>query len=355
MTHPIYLRDSDIVQGWDGDVARLVDLLDEEFSRWKAGSIMLPEKASQIIDETTQSRVNCMPSTLLEQEVSGVKLVSVFPENPTLNLPNVMGQIVLLSAADGSTIAVLDAAFITALRTALVGGLAARYLAPREPKTIGLLGAGEQAQMHLLVFASLFPSLTTCYVASRYASSEKRLQASLASNVENMNVICCDSDYEKAAWDADIIVTAISGQVPLLKPEWVKKGSFYCHVGGREDEYGVALKSDKIVCDCWEALKHRGSPTLSLMHKQGLLSDDDIYADLGDLTTNKKCGRESSDEIIYFNSIGLAFTDMAIAHALYEQCASKGLGTDLGKYAPVSIFDNEKFASLLNASRIGCK
>ena len=55
MTHPIYLRDSDIVQGWDGDVARLVDLLDEEFSRWKAGSIMLPEKASQIIDETTQS------------------------------------------------------------------------------------------------------------------------------------------------------------------------------------------------------------------------------------------------------------------------------------------------------------
>ena len=82
MTHPIYLRDSDIVQGWDGDVARLVDLLDEEFSRWKAGSIMLPEKASQIIDETTQSRVNCMPSTLLEQEVSGVKLVRFFPRIP---------------------------------------------------------------------------------------------------------------------------------------------------------------------------------------------------------------------------------------------------------------------------------
>lgn len=143
MTSPIYLRDSDIIQGWDGDVLQLIDLLDAEFDRWAANSIILPEKASQIIDRATQSRVNCMPSTLLEQGVSGVKLVSVFPENPARNLPNVMGQIVLLSALDGSTIAIMDAAFITALRTALVGGLAARYLAPTKPKTIGLLGADD--------------------------------------------------------------------------------------------------------------------------------------------------------------------------------------------------------------------
>lgn len=351
MTSPIYLRDSDIIQGWDGDVLQLIDLLDAEFDRWAANSIILPEKASQIIDRATQSRVNCMPSTLLEQGVSGVKLVSVFPENPARNLPNVMGQIVLLSASDGSTIAIMDAAFITALRTALVGGLAARYLAPTKPKTIGLLGAGEQARMHLLVFASLFPSLCTCYVASRSNESERHLKAALDGRIEGMDIICCDSDYGRAACDADIIVTAISGQSPILKPEWVKKGAFYCHVGGWEDEYGVALKSDKIVCDCWEALKHRGSPTLSLMHQEGFIQDEDIYADLADLVTGRKRGRESSDDIVYFNSIGLAFTDMAIAHALYGQCALKEIGIPLGQYAPVSIFDNERFASSLNESR----
>ena len=92
--------------------------------------------------------------------------------------------------------------------------------------------------------------------------------------------------------DTDIIVTAISGQAPVLKARDVRAGMLYIHVGGWEDEYGVALKADKIVCDDWNASKHR-TQTICRMYKEGLLKDKDIYADLAEIIAGQKKGRES--------------------------------------------------------------
>lgn len=326
MSEFLYLDDAALARGWNGDVCALVDLLEREFCLWDAGRVLLPEKASQIIDEDEQSRVNCMPATLLEDSVSGVKLVSVFPSNPRKGLPNVSGLMVLLSAMDGRPLAVMDAAFVTALRTALVGGLAARELAPKKPRKIALLGSGQQARAHLLVFASLYPELVECHVASRLSSNADLLASDMAGKIAGMDVLSSGDNYEEAVVDADIVVTAISGQAPILRASWLKEGCFYCHVGGWEDEYAVALRSTKIVCDSWDALKHRGSPTIARMFAEGILSDEDIHADLADVLSGRKAGRESEKEIIYFNSIGLAFTDLALASELFKQCQRKGLG-----------------------------
>lgn len=308
------------------DFFALLNSLKDGFKAYASDGVILPEKASQILDQRTQSRVNCMPCTVPSLGYSGVKLVSVFPENILSGKPNVSGLVLLLSAEDGSPVAVLDAGFLTCLRTALVGGLAAHYLAIEHPVTLGLLGAGEEAFMHLFVISKLFPSLKECRVASRREASEQRFLDSAKALFPQIEIACCESDYEKAATDADIIVTAISGQVPLLKADWVKPGAFYCHVGGIEDEYAVAQKADKIVCDSWSALKHRGSPTISHMYQDGLLDDSDIYAELDELVTEKKNGRESETEFIYFNSIGLAFTDIFVSAFLLKCCEALGLG-----------------------------
>jgi ornithine cyclodeaminase/alanine dehydrogenase-like protein (mu-crystallin family) len=143
---------------------------------------------------------------------------------------------------------------------------------------------------------------------------------------EGVNAIDCGSDYPSACDGADVIVTAISGQVPLLKPEWVGPGALYCHVGGWEDEFGVAEKADKIICDDWSSLKHRGSPTIAKMFEGGFLKDEDIHANLGEVLTGKLPGRESDAEFIYFNAIGLGFVDLAVAGWLLERCAERGLG-----------------------------
>ena len=346
----VYLSDKDLIDSWDGNIEHLLNLVSDAFISWKNDEIILPGKSSQIIDPTNQSRVNCMPCTMPKIGFSGVKLVSVFPDNPLYGLPNVSGALLLLDATNGTPVAVMGAEFITSLRTALVGALAARHLAPREPQEIALVGSGEQAFMHLVVLASLFPSLKSCRVASRTSESERRFIGRVCDHIPGLHLDACSSNYEAAVREADIVVTALSSQVPILKASWIKEGSLYIHVGGVEDEYGVAEKANKIVCDNWEALKHRGSPTISHMYSDGLLTDEDIYAELAEIIAGEKPGRESDSEFIYFNSIGLAFTDICVAAALYHQSEACGRGMTLEEERG-SLFDNESFAAYMQAIR----
>jgi len=114
----------------------------------------------------------------------------------------------------------------------------------------------------------------------------------------------------------------------LLKAAWMKPGAFYSHVGGWEDEYAVAAQCDKIVCDDWDTVKHR-TQTLSRMYKDGELTDDDVHGNLIDLVGGEKPGRENDDERTYFNAVGLAYTDVGIANAMYERAKAAGVGTEL--------------------------
>lgn len=91
---------------------------------------------------------------------------------------------------------------------------------------------------------------------------------------------------------------------------------------------GRILFPDKIVCDDWETVKHR-TQTVSRCYKEGLISDGDIYANLIDILSGQKPGRESEDEFIYFNAVGLAYADISIAHAMYQKALAANIGTDL--------------------------
>lgn len=114
----------------------------------------------------------------------------------------------------------------------------------------------------------------------------------------------------------------------MLKAKDVRSGTLYIHVGGWEDEYAVAQKADKIVCDDWESSKHR-TQTISRMYVEGLLKDSDIYANLAEIISGKKSGRENNQEFIYFNSVGLSFIDLNFANEIYKQACSMGLGHDI--------------------------
>lgn len=325
-----YYRNFEVAQAAEAtSIDMMAAFLEQGFLDNDRGEVILPEKSSQIIDPATQARINCMPCTAPGMGYSGVKLVSVFPTNAEVGKPNVSGMVLLLSSNDGSPVALLDAGYLTALRTALVGGIAAKYLANPAPERIGFLGAGVEAFMHLFVMTRLFPSIRQVAVSSRKRSSEERFALAVKRKFPQLDVATCGGNYSLAAKESDIIVTAISGQVPLLKADWCDPGAFYCHVGGIEDEYGVALKADKIVCDSWGALKHRGSPTIAHMYRDGVLTDDMIYAELVDLISGRKKGRESDSEFNYFNSIGMALVDIYASAFLVGECDRMGLGLEL--------------------------
>lgn len=301
-------------------------LIEKSFEEKMNNNVILPDKISQVFDVTSQDRINCLPATLLKQKVSGLKWVSVFPTNSSRGLLNVTGIILLSSMETGYPLAVIDGTFITALRTAAIGATAVKYLAKESAETIGFIGSGEQAKMHFKLIKRV-RNIKKCYVSSNDNKSEEKFIKELNEEYPDVTFVMCKGDYGKASENADIIVTAVSVQEPLLKAKHVKKGATYIHVGGWEDEYAVAKKADKIICDDWESVKHR-SQTLSRMYHEGLLYDEDIYGNLDQIIFKGLPGRETEDEIIYFNSVGLAFIDVMFAYEVYGLSKLHNNGTN---------------------------
>lgn len=326
MNSAVLLTAADVRDVFAENTSIAIQLVKHALMQSEKGNILLPDKISQVFDQETQNRINCMPATLLSEKLCGVKWVSVFPRNPQIGKPNVMGTIILSEIQNGTTLSVMDGSYITSLRTAAVGAVAAEALAIPSAQSIGFIGAGKEARHHLDLIKAVRPSLKVCRVSSRTSATVEQFIAEESPKHPDMTFVACGNDYEKAAQNADVIVTATSSQLQLLKASYIKPGALYIHVGGLEDEYAVALKADKIVCDDWESIKHR-TQTISQMYQQGLLKDEDIYANLGDILCEKKSKRESEDEFIYFCSVGLAFIDVYFAKYAYEIGKSRGIGT----------------------------
>lgn len=307
----------------------LFEVIEDAFMKYLHGNVLFPDKISQIFDENTQNRINCMPATLLGDDmVCGMKWVSVFPTNASKGIQNVTGVLLLSEIRNGFPVAVIDGTLVTKMRTAGIGCVAAKFLAPSHVETIGIIGSGEEARMHYALLKHLFPTIKECRVSSRSVNSEKAFVSHFESITSDVKFVTCGNDSYKCAAGADIIVTAISRQAPVLRADDITKGGLYIHVGGWEDEFGVALKADKIVCDDWEASKHR-TQTICRMYKEGILKDHDIYANLSDLISGRKKGRESDSEFIYFNSVGLSYVDLNFANYIYREALNRGLGKDI--------------------------
>lgn len=324
-----YFSQEDLLGAGCLDIAMAMEASEEAIKAHEAGDVLFPEKIVQIFNNETQERINCLPATFKPQKICGVKWVSVFPPNPVKHgIQNLSAVIILSEIEHGFPIAFMEGTLCSNIRVGTMGAIAASYLARQDSETIGFIGAGEQAKMHLIAMKTALPSLSLCRIAAKDPSEEVQFVEEMAAILPAMQFEIAESNLEYATKDADVIVTATSAQAPLLKAKWMKPGAFYSHIGGWEDEYAVAKSCDKIVCDDWETVKHR-TQTLSRMYKDGELSDGDIHGNLVDLITGKLPGRESDDERTYFNAVGLAYVDVAIAMAMYERASEAGMGQDL--------------------------
>lgn len=327
--HCQYFSQEDLLGAGCLDMKLAMDAAKSAIKGFEAGDILFPEKIVQIFNDETQERINCLPATFRPDGICGVKWVSVFPPNPVRHgVQNLSAVIILSEIEHGFPIAFMEGTLCSNMRVGAMGALAAKYLARQDSTSIGFIGAGEQAKMHLIAMKTAIPSLQTCRVAAKEPAEEDEFVRQLSPILSDVEITGTRSDLGQAVGDADIIVTATSAQAPLLKAEWMKPGAMYSHVGGWEDEYAVAQQCDKIVCDDWETVKHR-TQTLSRMYKDGLLTDDNLYANLSDLIVRGKAGRESADERIYFNAVGLAYADVGIAYAMYQRALEAGMGQDL--------------------------
>jgi ornithine cyclodeaminase/alanine dehydrogenase-like protein (mu-crystallin family) len=332
MSHEIhcsYFSQEDLLGAGCLDLNLAMDAAARSIRLFDEGDVIFPEKIVQIFNDETQERINCLPATFRCDKICGVKWVSVFPPNPAkFGIQNLSAVMILSEIEHGLPIAIMEGTLCSNMRVGAMGGLAAKHLANPDSRRIGFIGAGEQAKMHLIAMKTALPSLTECCIGAKTEAEEQEFVEQMQPIIPELNFTTAGTDLSVAAIDSDVIVTATSAQAPLLKAAWVKPGAFYSHVGGWEDEFEVAKICDKIVCDDWETVKHR-TQTLSRMYKAGELSDADIHANLSEILSGKKPGRESPEERTYFNAVGLAYTDVGIAYAMYQRAHEAGMGQEL--------------------------
>ena len=321
------LSQEDLIEAGAFDFQLAIEALKKSLFLFKNERILFPDKIVQIFKEETQERINCLPATLLEEKICGVKWVSVFPPNPRrFGVQNLSAIIVLSEIEKGFPVCVMDGTLCSNIRVAAMGATAAEVLARKDAETIGFIGAGEQAKMHLLGMKAVRPSLKVCKVAAVSEAEEEAFIRDLSKLLPDMTFVSCKTVLKDAITDSDIIVTATSAQAPLLKAEWIKKGAFYSHIGGWENEYEVVKMADKIVCDDWETVKHR-KQTVSRCYKDGIITDVDIHGNLIDILSGEKPGRENDDEFIYFDAVGLSYVDVSIAYAMYTRAKEANVGS----------------------------
>jgi alanine dehydrogenase len=271
-----------------------------------------------------------MASYLEGFDISAVEVSNVHEDNRVrFKMPTVMATIVMIEPKNGAPIAIVGGTHIAAMRTGAAGGVAAKHLARKDSKTVGLIGAGAQARTQLIALLTLFGSLEEVRVWSRSKHTREEFLAYVAKEEgKRITRVVPVERPEDAVRGSDIVVTATLSKTPIVLGDWIKPGMHLNCLGadapGRQELDPAVFKKAKVVVDDFEHAAFSGEINVPL--SQGLLNLKDIWGSLGEIVAGLKRGRENKDEITVFASTGLAVQDAVTANVAYKKAMAHGLG-----------------------------
>jgi ornithine cyclodeaminase/alanine dehydrogenase len=265
-----------------------------------------------------------------DQECLGLKLVTVYPDNPERhNLATTLGTLMLCDPATGAVIAIMDAGYLTAVRTGAASGVATRYLARQDAEVCTVFGAGVQARQQLIAVHHVRP-LRQVHVLDVSADAAAAFARDLAAELDVPIEVATDA--EQAVRAADIIVTASSSPTPILDGDWIRPGTHINNIGShapttRELDTRTVERS-YYVADLREAnLAEAGDLLIPI--EEGAVNADHIQASLGEVVIGTRPGRTDAEQITLFKSCGLAIQDVSTARAVLAAARERGIGTEV--------------------------
>jgi ornithine cyclodeaminase/alanine dehydrogenase len=297
------------------DMPLAMAAVEEAFRAYAEGRARMPSKVYLELPEF-QGDFRAMPS--LMGEYAGVKWVNAHPLNRARHdLPTVMGVYVLSDPKTAFPLAIMDATFLTALRTGAAAGVATKHLANRPFDRVGFIGCGVQARMFRDAHRTLgdFEVLA----ADMRAEAAERFAEESGGRVVSV---------EEAA-RCPVVCIATPSTAPVVQRGWVAAGTHINAMGadgpGKQELDPQLLRDARIVVDEPEQSLHGGE--LNVPISQGLLRESDIAATLGDVVAGRAAGRLAAGDITVFDSTGLAIQDVAVAAAIYERARTRGVGS----------------------------
>ncbi len=245
-------------------------------------------------------------------DVIGVKIITVFPENGDLGLPAVMGSYLLMDGTNGTPLALLDGAELTARRTASASAMASRYLSREDAASLLMVGTGVMAP-HLIRAHGAVRPIAEVMIWGRNPDKARAVAAVMAEQGVNCRAV---TDLQAAIPLADIISCATLAREPLVRGDWLVPGQHLDLVGAftpdmRESD-DVCVSRAKVFCDTRTgAMKEAGDLCDPLA--RGVISEDDVLGDLFELSGGRCRGRTEATDITLFKSAGAALEDLAAA------------------------------------------
>jgi alanine dehydrogenase len=295
-----------------------------------SGETVIEPRVHLIPESSDHGHFNVLRGVVKPLGFAGVKVVGDFVNNYQLGLPSEMAILNLFDPTTGMPKAILDATAITDMRTGAMTALGAKYLARKDSKVLGHVGARGTAYWNVRLLDHLF-DFAEIRVHSKRPESRDAFAAKLSADL-GKKIVATDN-WEDCLKGADILVEAsrLPAPEPLFKTAWIRRGAFVVPYGTMSAvELTLTDIMDKMVVDDWGQCR-KGLPfgALRAHVDSDRLTEANLHAELGQIVAGKKPGRERDDETILFWHRGLSLSDIALGAALLEKAARQGRGQRL--------------------------
>ncbi len=324
-----------------------IEIVKGAFAQLSTGKAVVPLR-TQLPVERHEGVTLFMPAYLSESDDLGVKIVSVFPRNLDKGLPTIFALVVVVEASSGRPVAVMDGTYLTALRTGAASGAATDLLARKDAKVAAIFGAGVQGRTQLLAVCEVRDIERVWIYDINPLAAERYVQEMAGKGRLPVDLKVASSPAE-ATREADVICAATTSKTPVFadgdpsgrasepalsgaKGRSLKPGVHINAVGSFTPEMQEIPEETvgraRIVVDSREAcLAETGDLIIPI--RKGLITEEDIYAELGEIAAGIKPGRASAEEITLFKSVGNAVQDVSVAGAVLTRAETMGLGIEV--------------------------
>ena len=306
-----------------------IEAVEEGFKALNSDKAVIPfPVALQVPDH--RGDVHIKPGYIKGYDTYTVKIASGFYDNPKAGLPPSHGMLLLFDSRTGYPLCFeIDRCYLTDLRTAAAGALAARVLAKKDVGVVGVIGTGTQARMQVAALARVreFDELK---VWGRDPVKVEEYAAEMRESIDAS--IAPSKTAEEAVAGSDVVITATMATAPVVMASWVGSGTHITAMGSdspekQELEAALLSRADKVVVDSL-----RQCASLGELHHAidgGAITEKDVHAELGEVLLGLKPGRESDDEITICDLTGTAVQDVVTAQIVYDRALKNGIGSSI--------------------------
>ncbi|MCX8579451.1 hypothetical protein J3U35_08365 [Gilliamella sp. B2717] len=273
-----------------------------------------------------------MPAHIKGKDIVGIKIVSVFPDNPKLGKPSVPAQVMMLDPLTGEVCAILDGTFVTQLRTGAVQGAATDLLARKNARRAVLIGTGGQAVSQLEAMLTV-RDLTDIAIYDIDEQKAKQFTEAMKKHFSHFSAnLYFSQNFDEDIGQADIITSVTTSKVVTFNGDIVKPGTHINGVGAYTPEMheipsNIVEKADIRVLDTKEGVFAEAGDIIDPINQKRVSKND--FFELGELVTDSQKCRQNDEQITLFKTVGTAVLDVYVGYDIYIKAKEKGIGTNI--------------------------